>query len=172
MKQRDIKMPVRKSSQVKDPVCDMYVRADQHSLNFHGIHLAFCSTQCRDRFKQNPGLYIGRPGTRAPRQEGMEIVKRRCFTASGEIDAGKIRAALSEMMGIKDISITARRIRITYDLLQVSARQLEDKLTDIGVHLSASLLTRIKRAWVHFYEDNILQSMEVNTDTDGGKSCH
>ena len=134
--------------------------------------LAFCSTQCRDRFKQNPGLYIGRPGTRAPRQEGMEIVKKRRFTASGELDAEKVRAALSEMMGIKDISITARRIRITYDLLQVSARQLEDKLTDIGVCLSAGLLTRIKRAWIHFYEDNILQSMEVNTNTGGGKSCH
>ncbi|HUW28638.1 MAG TPA: hypothetical protein VMV97_08505 [Sulfuriferula sp.] len=41
-----------------------------------GIHYAFCSLQCRDRFKANPRIYVGIPGEKVPKQKGMEIIKR------------------------------------------------------------------------------------------------
>ncbi len=164
-------MPVNKVKS-KDPVCDMYVDPDQYKINFHGIHLAFCSKQCRERFRQNPGLYIGRPGTRAPRQEGMEIIKQRCFITAVVPDEHRVRTALTEMMGIKEIRFTSRCLRVGYDLLQVTATQIEERLAETGVLLSQRLSARIRRAWIHFQESNILQSLEVSTDTDRGKSCH
>lgn len=62
---------------VRDPVCGMIVEPQANSIEYLQMHYAFCSQQCKDRFIANPHLYIGYPGQKAPKQEGMEVVKRR-----------------------------------------------------------------------------------------------
>ncbi len=64
---------------VKDPVCGMVVGEHKVEMTYAGVHYAFCSNQCRDRFESNPHLYIGQPGHKAPKQKGVEILKRRHF---------------------------------------------------------------------------------------------
>ena len=50
------------SAMVKDPVCGMDVDPAQFETTYEGLHYAFCSEQCRQRFAANPHLYIGVPG--------------------------------------------------------------------------------------------------------------
>ncbi|WP_296844398.1 YHS domain-containing protein [Thiobacillus sp.] len=64
---------------IEDPVCGMEVSRDSFAMEHLGIHFAFCSQQCQDRFKANPHLFIGVPGKQAPKQKGLEIIKRRRF---------------------------------------------------------------------------------------------
>lgn len=55
---------------VQDPVCHMTVSEASFSAEYAGIHYAFCSNQCRNRFLANPHLYTGLPGHMAPAQKG------------------------------------------------------------------------------------------------------
>ena len=70
--------------QVKCPVCRMLVPSDQLALIYQGMHFAFCSGQCRERFQANPHLYVGVPGEKAPKQQGAQVLKHKCFTEINE----------------------------------------------------------------------------------------
>lgn len=50
----------------KDPVCGMIVEVHKIETVYSGVHYAFCSAQCRERFLANPHLYTGYPGHKAP----------------------------------------------------------------------------------------------------------
>lgn len=50
----------------KCPVCGMEVHRHQLELEYRGMHFAFCSEQCRERFETDPHLYVGYPGHRVP----------------------------------------------------------------------------------------------------------
>lgn len=54
---------------VKDPVFHMEVPATSFAIEYAGIHYAFCSAQCKERFLSNPHLYVGLPGHNAPAQQ-------------------------------------------------------------------------------------------------------
>jgi P-type Cu+ transporter len=44
----------------RDPVCGMDVAASQSvSMKHKGQDYAFCSDQCRDKFKSDPAMYGG-----------------------------------------------------------------------------------------------------------------
>jgi len=160
------------TTKIKDPVCDMLVDPNLNRIRFHGIRLAFCSKQCKDRFQQNPGLYLGKPGTKSPRQEGIELAKKRSFRLANSNGDYKIESRLRELMGIKNIILDPKKITVEYDLLQVSAVQIEVNLNAIGIKLSNNLLDKIKRFWIHFQEQNILDSMEVDNDSGPSRGCH
>lgn len=60
---------------------------------------------------------------------------------------------LTDVQGI--ISTTpasALQIQISYDLLQVSLKQIEDALRELGLHIDNGLMLRIKRA-LHYYSE-------------------
>lgn len=65
--------------QVKCPVCHMQAPHGQLALVYQGMHFAFCSERCRERFQTTPHLYIGVPGHKAVKQEGQVVIKHRCF---------------------------------------------------------------------------------------------
>ncbi len=62
---------------VKDPVCGMEVAPAQLETIYEGLHYAFCSEQCRQRFAASSRLYIGVPGKKAPQPSGPTISPRR-----------------------------------------------------------------------------------------------
>ena len=62
---------------LKDVVCGMDIKSDDISLDYQGSHYAFCSNQCRERFQLNPHLYIGYPGSEAPKHAGVVVLKKR-----------------------------------------------------------------------------------------------
>ena len=154
------------STTVKDPVCGMEVDPAQLETVYEGLHYAFCSEQCRQRFAANPHLYIGMPGMKAPAQQGVELLKRRRFqldTPLAAQDAAILTEALGAMMGVKAIEIEdGNTVAITYDLIQATADQLEAKMPEVGAKLAAGWAERLRRGFVHYMEECEVGNLEVH----------
>lgn len=154
----------------KDPVCGMTVPPDSFAMDYMGMRFAFCSEQCRERFRANPNLYIGAPGVKAPKQEGKEVIKRRRFAleqALSERQSETLRQELRSMMGIRDVSVSGNEIEIAYDLLQATAEQIEAQIQAVGVTLGAEWGERLRRGFVHYLEEIETSSLEVSPPRSG-----
>ena len=148
---------------VKDPVCGMEVDARQLDTVYMGIHYAFCSTQCQERFAANPHLYIGHPGQQAPEQQGKEVLKRRRLALDLALSADQaegIERLLGEMMGMQAVAVEGDRLEITYDLLQATEQQIEVKLAEAGVAMGEGWAERLRRAFVHYQEECEVDNLE------------
>jgi len=149
---------------IKDPVCGMMVEPQANAIEYLQIHFAFCSKQCKDRFIANPRLYIGYPEQKSPKQEGMEVIKRRRIPLSHPLSTeGKliVEQSLTSMMGIKDIIIGEDAIVITYDLLQATLELIETKLASIGTELGGNWAERLRDAFIHQSEELEIDSLEI-----------
>ena len=154
------------STTVKDPVCGMEVAPAQFETEYEGLRYAFCSEQCRQRFLANPHLYVGVPGEKAPAQEGVELFKRRRFRLDAPLaahDAATLVEALRAMMGVKAVEIDdGNTVTLTYDLIQVTAEQLEAKMGEAGARLGAGWAERLRRGFVHYMEECEVGNLEVH----------
>ena len=157
---------------VEDPVCHMQVPSTLFATEYAGCHYAFCSAQCKERFLANPHLYIGFPGRKAPAQEGKQVIKCRRLLLSEPLDATQaeqVKQALLEMMGIHEICIEGDKIEIQYDLIQVTAEQIADKLALTGANLGGGWIDRLKLAFINNLEEIEINSLEVEKKK---KCCH
>ncbi len=155
----------QENERVKDVVCGMMVDPQDHAIEYLQMSFAFCSRQCKERFLANPHLYIGVPGHKAPRQEGVEVIKRRRIHLSHALtpdEARQVREALQTMMGIEDLKVDEDSIEITYDLLQATLKQIEDRLVEIGVQLGHGWAERLRLAFLHESEELQIESLEVS----------
>jgi len=158
--------------QAKCPVCHMLVPPDQRALVYQGMHFAFCSEQCRERFQVNPHLYVGVPGEKAPKQQGAQVLKQRCFRLEVPLSteqAQMLSDAIGTMMGIQQILIEGREVRITYDLLEATAEQIEQTIGEVGTQLGGTWKERMQRALVHYTEECEAANLEVS---DKGHTHH
>jgi YHS domain-containing protein len=147
----------------KDPVCGMVVDAHKIEKVYAGIHYAFCSNQCRERFEANPHLYIGHPGHKAPKQRGLQVVKRRRFKLEQSLtplDAKVLSKELDGMMGIREVHVEDMIIDVTYDLMEATAEQIEARLVEIGIKLGEEWPERLRRGFIHILEETEVSSME------------
>lgn len=155
----------------KDVVCGMEVSSDDISMDYQGIHYAFCSNQCLERFRLNPHLYTGYPGNEAPKHAGMEVLKKRKLKLAEplpqEVDDQFIEY-IEAMMGIHYIEINGIYITIVYDLLQVTESQIEQAISGAGITLGDDLVEKIRRAFVHFMEEAEVESLEARPGSKGG----
>ncbi|MHB1084867.1 MAG: YHS domain-containing protein [Thiobacillus sp.] len=149
----------------QDPVCGMQVSLDSYAMEHLGMHYAFCSRQCQDRFKANPHLYVGVPGQMAPKHQGMEVVKQRRFRLEQpmpDTDAAILVEALGSMMGIKHIEVAGDIVSITYDLLQATAEQIEACIMgQVGLRLGTEWSVWLQRGFVHYLEEVEVGNLEV-----------
>ena len=166
---------IASDQQLRDPVCKMWVGRDEHALDFMDMHFAFCSLQCRERFMANPHLYIGQPGEAAPVQRGEVSIKHRRLRLAAPLDeltAVGVTRQLTAMMGVEQVEIIGRDIRIRYDLLQATVEQIEAVISGAGGVLNQNWLERLRRGLVHTVEANELEAREVTTKPTGGGHCH
>ena len=150
---------------IKDPVCGMEVTPHHIEVVYRGIGYSFCSTQCRDRFQANPGLYVGQPGQIAPKQAGLQVIKRRRLRLEHELSdsqAGIMIAELRAMMGIKSVVIEGNMVEIVYDLLEVTEEQVEEKIAGIGLQLGEAWMDHLRRAFIHYEEECEVGNLEVH----------
>lgn len=156
----------------RDPVCGMQVAPDKHAITFQQMHFAFCSIQCKERFLANPYLYIGHPGHKAPVQEGHAVLKHRQLKLDDSLPddlALQVFMYIKEMMGIENIEIKGDTIDIQYDLIQVTEAQIETALAEVGATLGHSWSERLRRAFVNYFEETEISSLEVSTGEGGHK---
>ena len=147
-----------------DPVCGMTVNDREITAEFQGAHYAFCSEQCQQRFQENPHLYIGFPGSEAPRHAGVEIIKTRTLKLAEPLPrdmADKVIDAIGAMMGVQHVDVYGDCIEISYDLLQATEEQIEQAIEDAGVELGNSLAEKIKRAFIHYIEETEAVTLEA-----------
>lgn len=157
---------------IQDRVCLMWVAPDEYPLDHQGIHYAFCSEQCRERFLANPGLYVSARGYHgAAKQQGRQILRRRRWplaAAPSSTRAQSLECALQSMMGIEGVHVFGESVAVDYDLLQATAEQVEACISGQGVALRNSLWDRLSRAWVHYVE----ATQVANLAEGGGRSGH
>ena len=160
-----------KSTGQKDVVCGMDVNSDDISLDYQSCHYVFCSNQCLERFQLNPHLYIGYPGSEAPKHAGVVVLKKRRLKLAEPFPqevSDQFIEYIEAMMGINSIEINGNCIEITYDLLQATELQIEKKITGAGIVLGDDLMEKIRRAFVHFTEETEVESLEARPGSKGG----
>jgi YHS domain-containing protein len=150
--------------QVNDPVCGMRVDRHSNEIVYQDLHFAFCSVECKNRFLAHPHLYVGFPNQPAPKQLGLEVLKRRRLRLPHALSPeGRLILTnyLEALRGIKQLTVDGDMIEISYDLLQLSAEQIETALHKIGVSLGEGWSERLIRAFVRESEEWEISSLEV-----------
>ncbi len=145
------------------PVCGMQTSPEVPSVEYHKMYFYFCSEQCRKNFLARPKLYSTKSG-----KERDEIIKRRTMHLSVSLDkeiATLIISYLTEMMGVRNVVADGDEIHITYDLLQVTEKQIEKALSEVGVQLGGGWLERLRRGWVHDSEETELENLAISATT-------
>ena len=161
---RELQTMPQNEDSLRDPVCGMHVAPNQHAITHQQMHFAFCSTQCKERFLANPHLYIGHPGHKAPAQGGRTVLKHRRLKLDEPVPddlAQRVITHINVMMGIGHIAIKGDTIDIQYDLVQVTEAQIESALAEVGATLDHSWSERLRRAFVHYFEETEISSLEV-----------
>jgi len=151
--------------QAKDPVCGMLVDRHSNEIVYQTMHFAFCSLECKNRFIAHPHIYIGFPGQPAPKQEGREIIKRRRMRLDHALSPegmSILTDSLQSLMGIKQLEVSGDTIKISYDLLQLSAAQVETALDEIGLKLGEGWAERLRRAFVHESEEWQIEGFQAS----------
>jgi len=141
----------------------MMVDKDSYALEYQQREYAFCSLQCRQRFESNPHLYVGRPGHPAPAQHGHEILKKRKLKLSEPLSdqhCDLIKLELNNMMGIRAVDFESDCLFISYDLMQVTVKQIEMAIENTGNKLRSDMGTRLRQAFVHYMEETELDNLE------------
>lgn len=148
-----------------DPVCGDSVKDDTYAEEHLGARLLFCSEQCLARFQAHPGLFVGCPGEKAPKQAGQEVIKHRCLRLEFPLmarKAGEVEACLQELLGVKSVNASDDHIDVTYDLLLISAEEIEEKIIECGEYLGHRLRDRLERVFIHVEEHSEISSLEVH----------
>ncbi len=151
----------------KDVVCGMQVDSGKNQVVYLGVPYSFCSRQCQERFQANPHLYVGLPGKKAPKQEGLSVIRQRRLRLAHPLSSSQAKTLseeLQSMMGIQSVSVEGDSVVIVYDLLQATAEQVEEKLAEVGVQLGDGLAERLRRAFVHYEEECGIGNLEVHPD--------
>ena len=142
------------------PVCAMPTVMEVPPVEYHGMHFRFCSDQCRQMFLAQPALYSAKLG-----QQRAEVIKRRTLRLAEPAEeevAALLTSYLQELMGVKDVAIEGRDISISYDLTQVTEKQIEAKLVLAGIELDGSWWQRVRRCWAQYREKNELNNLAAN----------
>ncbi len=145
------------------PVCGMDVPSSEVTTEHLGICYHFCSQQCLENFTIRPKLYLG---IKSEKQKGKSVIKKRSFVLDApvpESGADALKAALSEMMGIREVVISGANVSITYDLLEATAMQIEHTFEKAGAKLGSGWAGQLKRGWIHYTEENELDNL-ASTD--------
>ncbi len=128
------------------PVCDMKTDAEIPSVERHKMYFYFCSNQCRETFISHPGLYNTKVG-----KKRKEVLKQRTMHMDESLESDVtdlLIPYLKEMMGVKEVVVKENKIKISYDLLQVTEMQIEQALVEVGIRLGGGWLERLCRGWI------------------------
>ena len=151
----------------KDPVCGMLVDSHKIEIVYAEVHYAFCSEQCRERFVENPHLYIGYPGHKAPKFRGIKALKWRRFKLEHSLtslECEQLIEALRNMMGVRKVHVNKMLFEITYDLMEVTAEQIEKKLVEMGLSLGEEWGERLRRSFTNFIEELEISGLDEPPD--------
>ena len=155
------------------PVCHMTKINRSLLVNYQGVDHYFCSTQCLERFKSHPHLFVGDPQHgKSPKQKDQVVLKKRrirfCEAISDPLKA-ELEASLQMLMGVEAIVFEDEDLYVTYDLIQVSLEDIEKAIEKAAVGFRKGVLDQVKRGLIHYSEECELDNL-AHLTKDGG--CH
>ena len=160
-------------SRIRCPVCHMTKINRSLLVNYQGVDHYFCSTQCRNRFKSHPHLFVGDPQHgMSPKQKDQVVLKKRHVRfrdAIGDELKGSLRTSLQSLMGIEALEIGEHELYVIYDLLQVSLEDIEKTIEQTAIRLREGVAQQVKRGLIHYSEECELDNL-AHLARDGG--CH
>ncbi len=136
------------------PVCGMAAELAVPSVEYHKRYFHFCSQQCRQTFLARPALYSTRSRD--------EVIKRRVMKLDETLDEAVselIIAYLMQLMGVKEVAVEGAKVYVIYDLLQITKKQIEEALAEVGLQLGGGWLERLRRGWVDNSEEIELDNL-------------
>ena len=141
----------------------MSVSSRTYSVDFRGLELWFCSSQCQGRFNQRPNLFIGDPQHgKAAKQQGVKVKKRRKLQLdlpdSVVVQEGLI-SLLKSLMGVEHVTLFSNTLEIEYDLLQVSLEDIEKAISEMNLEVDQSWINKLRDAFTHLNERTELDSL-------------
>ncbi len=79
-------------------------------------------------------------------------------------DKEQIEKILSSIDGVENFSFDAkqRTLTVTYDLEKVMLKTIESLLQSAGIQLDSSWVSKMKRNWFNFTEQNELDNLHLN----------
>ncbi len=145
-----------------DPVCLMQTDESSPHYDYHHKTFYFCSTQCLQRFKEKPQLYISESGKPPPKKSQGSLVQQRVLYLDNQPDEQQSENLLRElqsMMGIVYAAINKKQLTIRYDLLQADIKQIEANIEKAGNKLSHKWGQTLRRAFIHYQEEAELDNL-------------
>jgi len=144
---------------IRCPVCNMDASDSDICANHLGVEYRFCMAQCRENFLARPKLYIGK---QSPIKAGRQVIKRRTFALDCPVVGLQREALLMELnklMSVRNITIEGDRLSIDYNLLEITAEQIEATLMRAGALMGTGWAERLKRGWIHYTEETELDNL-------------
>lgn len=81
--------------------------------------------------------------------------------------AGSAALLLTDMEGIQEPRpVEPHRLNVSYNLMVITYRDIEAGLSEAGFHLDNSLMSKLKRALIHYTEE----TARANMDSDRGST--
>jgi len=89
----------------------------------------------------------------------MESIKKRSISVDNMVCDGceqKIKDALSRIPSVKQVGADYKKgkVKVIYDLSQAELKLIENKVREIGYNVKENFITKLKRGFVHFFEEN------------------
>ena len=66
------------------------------------------------------------------------------------------------MMGVKEVTVEEIEVRISYELMEATAEQIERTLLQAGARLADGWMERLQRVLVHYTEHCETANLEVS----------
>lgn len=156
---------------IQCPVCHMTKINRSLLVSYQGVDHFFCSTQCLERFKSHPHLFVGDPQHgKSVKQKGQLVLKKRRIkffdTISDSLKA-ELAVSLQSMMGIEALDLRDQELYVTYDLLQVSLEDIEKTIEHTAALLLEGVTEKIKRGLIHYNEECELDNLAHLTKDSG-----
>ncbi len=155
------------------PVCQMTKIDRSLSLKYQGVDHYFCSSQCLERFKEHPHLFVGDPKHGlSPKQKGQAALKTRRIgfaEAVGDELKATLDQSLLSLMGVEALRFEGHCLYVSYDLFQVSLEEIEATIEQTAAKLHSGMLERVKRGFIHYSEECELDNL---AHPGGDGSCH
>lgn len=126
-------------------------------LEYHKMYLHFCSEQCRETFMAHPNLYS--VSTETQREVILKQWTMSLVESLANNKAELLINNLTEMVGVKEVIVDGNKVNISDGLLQVTRKQIELRLIEVGVLFGNDWVEHLRRAWVHNSEDNELANL-------------
>ena len=155
------------------PVCHMTEINRSLLFNYQGVDHYFCSSQCLERIKEHPHLFVGDPkhGS-SPKQKGQTVWKKRRIgfarPVSDELKA-VLEQSLLSLMGVETLVFEKACLCVTYDLLRVPLGQIEMTIEQTAANFRSGVVERVKRGFIHYSEEFELDNLAHPGDSSG---CH